>query len=104
MTSRIVTSWGNPTTRLWQIICGGRPGLLQKAAVQGYVGAAVDISDGVHVMLEAMDGINFLAFTPRGGAGITLPLAHHLSILGHAIVTIATRGLPQDAADLHVAH
>ncbi|CAN0600076.1 unnamed protein product, partial [Laminaria digitata] len=81
MTSRVVTSWGNPTTRLWQIICGGRPASMQKAAVQGYVGAAVDISDGVHVMLEAMDGINFLAFTPRGGAGITLPLAHHLSIL-----------------------
>ncbi|CAN0598244.1 unnamed protein product, partial [Laminaria digitata] len=64
MTSRAVTSWGNPTTRLWQVICGGRPASMQKAAVQGYVGAAVDISDGVHVMLEAMDGINFLAFTP----------------------------------------
>ncbi|CAN0580305.1 unnamed protein product, partial [Laminaria digitata] len=77
---------------------------MQKAAVQGYVGAAVDISDGVHVLLEAMDDINFLAFTPRGGAGITLPLAYHLSILGHAIVTIVTRGFPQDATDLHVAH
>ena len=34
---------------------------------------------------------------------MTIPLAQHLSILGHAIVTIAMHGLPQDAADLHVA-
>ena len=25
MTNRAVTSWGNSTTRQWQIICGGRP-------------------------------------------------------------------------------
>ena len=54
-------------------------------------------------MLESMDGIDFLAFVPRGGSGVTLPQAQHLSILGHAIVTIAIRGLPQEAADLHVA-
>ena len=54
-------------------------------------------------MRESMDGIEFLAFVPRGGAGITLPLAQHFSILGHAIVTIGIRGLPQEAADLHVA-
>ena len=54
-------------------------------------------------MLESMDGIDFLAFVPRGGSGITLPQAQHLSILGHAIVTIAIRGLAQEASDLHVA-
>ena len=54
-------------------------------------------------MLEGMDGIYFLAFVPRGGSGITLPLAQHRIILGHAIVTIAIRGLSQEAADLHVA-
>ena len=73
---------------------------MQKAAVQGYVG---EISARVHTMLESMDGIDFLAFVPRGGADITLPLAQHLSILGHTIVTIAIRGLPQEAAHLHVA-
>ena len=76
---------------------------LQKAAVQGYVGEKVDISARVHTMLENMDGIDFLAFVPRGGSGITLSLAQHLSILGHAILTIATRGLPQQPTDLHVA-
>ena len=79
MTNRAVTSWGNPTTRLWQIICGGRPPSMQKAAVQGYVGEKVDISARVHTMLESMDGIDFLAFAPRGGAGITLPLARSTS-------------------------
>ena len=43
-----------------------------------------------------------LAYLPRGGAGVTLPLLQHLFILGHVIVTIATRGFPQDAADLRV--
>ena len=76
---------------------------MQKAAVQGYVGEKVDISARVHAMLESMGGIDFLAFVPRGGAGITLPLAQHFSILGHAIVTMAIHGLPQEAADLHVA-
>ena len=76
---------------------------MQKAAVQGYVGEKVDISARVHTMLESMDGIDFLAFVPRSGSGITLPLAQHLSILGHAIVTIAIHGLPQEAADLYVA-
>ena len=42
MTNRVVTSWGNPKTRLWQIICGGRPPSMQKAVVQGYVGEKVD--------------------------------------------------------------
>ena len=54
-------------------------------------------------MLESMDSIDFLAFVPRGGSGITLPQAQHLSILGHAIVTMAIHGRPQEAADLHVA-
>ena len=62
---------------------------MQKAAVQGYVGEKVDISPRVHAMLEHMDGIGFLAFVPRGGSGMTLPLAQHLNILGHALVTIA---------------
>ena len=75
---------------------------MQKAAAQGYVGEKVDISARVHTMLDNMDGIYFLAFVPRGGSGMTLPLAQHLSILGHAIVTIAIHGLPQEAADLHV--
>ena len=34
---------------------------------------------------------------------MTLPLAQHLSILGHALVTIAIYRLPQEAAELHVA-
>ena len=66
MTNRAVTSWGNPTTRLWQIICGGRSPSTHKAAVQGYVGKKVDISARVHTMLENMDGRDFLAFMPRG--------------------------------------
>ena len=103
MTIRTVTSWGNLMTRLWQIICGGRTPSMQKAAVQGYVGEKLDISARVHTMLENMDGIDFLALVPRGGSGMTLPLAQHLSIFGHAIVTIAIHGLPQEAADLHVA-
>ena len=103
MTNRAITSYGNPTFRLWQIICGGRPPSMQKSAVQEYVGDKVDISARVHTMLENMDGIDFLAFVPRGGSGMTLPLAQHLSNLGHAIVTIAIHGLLQEAADLHVA-
>ena len=98
MTNRAVTSWGNPTSRLWQIICGGRPPSMPKAAVQGYVGEKVDISPRVHTMLEHMDGIDLLAFVPRGGSGMTLPLAQHLSILGHALVTIAIHGLPMLSA------
>ena len=81
----------------------GAPALKAKSAVQENVGDKVDISARAHTMLEGMDAINFLAFVPRGGTGITLPLAKHLSILGHAIVTIATRGLPQKAGNLHVA-
>ena len=103
MTNRAVTSWGNPATHLWQSICGGRPPSMQKAAMQGYVGEKVDISPRVHTMLEHMDGIDVPAFVPRGGSGMTLPLSQHLSILGHALVTIATHGLPQEAAELHVA-
>ena len=60
MTNRAVTSWGNPTTRPWQVIYGGRPPSTQKAAIQGYVGEKVDISARVHTMLENMDGIDFL--------------------------------------------
>ncbi|MEP5245661.1 MAG: hypothetical protein ABJ111_01230 [Alphaproteobacteria bacterium] len=52
---------------------------------------------------HALDDLHFLAFTPHGGAGITLPLAQRLSIVWHAIVTISYRGRPQDGADLHVA-
>ena len=96
-------SWGKPTTRLWQIICGGCPPSMQKAAVQGYVGEKVDISPRVHAMLEHMDGIDFLAFVPRGGSGMTLPLAQHLRTLGDALVTIAIHGLPQEATELQVA-
>ena len=76
---------------------------MQKAAVQKYVGEKVDISPRVHTMLENMDGIDFLAFVQRGGSCMTLPLAQHLSILGHALVTIAIHRLPQEAAELHVA-
>ena len=75
---------------------------MQKAAVQRYVGEKVDISARVRTLLENMDGIDFLSFVPRGASGITLPLAQHLRILGHAIVTIAIHGLPQEAAHLHV--
>ena len=71
--------------------------------MQGYVGEKVDISPRVHTMLENMDGIDFLAFVPRGGSGMTLRLAQHLSILGYALVMIAIHGLPQEAAELHVA-
>ena len=97
-------SWSSPATRLWQVVCGGRPASMQRAAVQGYVGDTVDISARVHTMLEILDGIDFLAFVPRGGAGVHLPLSQHLCVLGHAFITAATRGFPQDAADLHVAH
>ena len=76
---------------------------MQKATVRGYVGEKDDISVRVHTMLETMDGIDFLAFVPLGGSGMTLPLAQHLIILGHALVTIAIHWLPQEAADLHVA-
>ena len=76
---------------------------MQKVAVQGYVGEKVDMSARVHTTLEGMDGIDFLAFGQRVGSGITLPLAQHISALGHAIVTIAIRGLPQESADFHVA-
>ena len=103
MASSAVVSWGNPTAQLWQVMCGGRPASIEKAAVQGYVQDTVDISVDVHRMIETMDGIDFLAFTPRGGAEIALPLPQYLSILGHAIVTIASRGLPQDASELPVA-
>ena len=41
----------------------------------------VDISVDVHRMFDTMDGFDFLTFTPRGGAGIVLPLVQHLSIL-----------------------
>ena len=53
---------------------------MQKAAVQGDVGEKVGISPRVHTVLENMDGIDFLAFVPCGGSGMTLPLAQHLSI------------------------
>lgn len=77
---------------------------MQKAAVQGYhVGDTVDVSARVHTMLEGMGAIDVLALVPCGGAGANLPLSRHPSILRRAIVTIATRGLPQDAADPHVA-
>ena len=66
--------------------------------MQGYVGATVNISSGVHGMLERWT-TSTLAFTPRGDAGINRPLARHLRILGH---TMASRGIPQDGADLHV--
>ena len=40
---------------------------------------------------------------PRVGADVNLSLSHHLCILGHAIVTVATRGFAQGAVDHHVA-
>ena len=101
MTNRAVTLWGNQTTRLWQVICGGRAASMQKSAVHRYVGDTVGISARVHTMLEGIDGIDFLAFVPRSRSGITFPLAQHLSILRHAIEAIATRGLPQEAALCH---
>ena len=70
---------------------------------EGYVGEKVDISARVRTMLENTDGIDYLAFVPRGESGMTLPLAQHLSILGHALVTIAIHVFPQEAAYLHVA-
>ena len=103
MTSSAVASWASPMTGLWQIICGDCPASMQRAVVRGYVGATVNISVGAHGMLEALDDVDFLAFTSRGGAGINFPLAQHLSSLGYAIVTIASRGLPQDGADFPVA-
>ena len=45
--------------------------------MQGYVGEKVDISPRVHTMFENRDGIDFLAFVPRGGFGMSLPLAQH---------------------------
>ena len=75
MVSRTVVSWGDPTNHPWQVMCGGRPASMEKAAVQGYVGGTVDISFDIHRMLETMDGVDFLIFTPRDGAGIALALA-----------------------------
>ena len=54
-------------------------------------------------MLESLNCVDFLAFAPSGRGGIKLPLAQYLSILGHTIVTIAARGLPQDSAGTHAA-
>ena len=51
-----------------------------------------------------MDSIDFLAFTPLGGAGIALPLVQFLSILDHAIVTTTSRELAQEIDELPVAH
>ena len=44
-----------------------------------------------------------LVFLPRGGADVTLPLSQQLYILAHAVVTVSTRGFPQDTADIHAA-
>ena len=78
VTTRAVTSWSNPTTRLPQMICKGRPASMQRVGVQGYVGDTVDISTRVHTMLESLDGIDLLAFVPRGGASVSLRLLQHL--------------------------
>ena len=64
------------------------------------MGDTVNISVDVQRILETMLDIHFLAFTPRGGAGIALKLTQHLSVVGHAIVTIAARGLPQGVVQL----
>ena len=85
MASRAVVSWWNPTIRLWRVMCGGRPASIGKAVIQGYVGDTVDLSVDVYRMLETMNGIDSLVFTPCGLAGIALPLTHHLSILVHAL-------------------
>ena len=84
-------------------MCGDRPASMEKAAVQGYAGDTVDISVDVHRLLETMDGIDFLAVIPPGREGIAMPMAQHSSTLGNVIVTIAVRGLPQDAGELPVA-
>ena len=52
MTTPLVVSWGSPTHWLRQIICGGRLSSRQKAAIQECVGPMVNISTGVHGMLE----------------------------------------------------
>ena len=97
ITTRAVTSWGNPTTRLWQVVWAGRPTSMQKAVIQGYVGNAIDPSDHVHTVLEGMESHRLLGLrAPRRGRR-HLSLSQHLSTLGHAIVTMATRGLPKDA-------
>ena len=74
MTTPAVEWWASPTTRLWQIICGDRSALMQRAVVQEYIGATVNIPAGVYGMLEALKDLDFLVFTPRGGSGINLPL------------------------------
>lgn len=67
MTDHAVASWGQPTPRLLQVLHGGRPASMEKPAVHGHVGDTVDISVGVHVMLESMGDIDYLAFAPHGG-------------------------------------
>lgn len=54
-------------------------------------------------MLEPLYCVNFLCIAPRVGGGVTVPLAQRLSTLGYVTVTIAARGLPQDAANTHTA-
>ena len=76
--ARAVTAFPSPTTWRGQMICGGRPASMRRAAVQRHVGGTMDISARVHTMLETLDAKDFVAFVPRGGAGVNLPLSQHL--------------------------
>ena len=67
------------------------------------MGTTVNYPAGVHGMWRSSDNLDFLVFTPRGEAGLNLPLTPCLSYLGYAIVMISSHGLPQDDVDLHVA-
>lgn len=95
---------GPPQNSLWHVICEGRPASTLQASVQVYVGDTVEISAAVHSMLEFGRASVSGPSNHAGGGGIKLPLAQRLSVLGHAIVIIAARGLPQDAIDIHATH
>ena len=93
---------GQPKTRLWRIISGGRLASMQRAAVQWFVGTTINISAGVHGMSERWTTSTFSLHTARRDR-------HQPSIgttpehLGYATVTIASHELPQDGADIHIA-
>lgn len=106
MTTRAVASSAISTTRLSQIICSGGQASMQRAAMQGYVGAATNnfIQRPWHV--GWLDDLEFLAFTPRDKTGINRPQAEPPSFWGtrsYAIVTIASHELRQDGVYPHVA-
>ena len=51
---------------------------MRRAAVEWYVGDAVDISARVLTMLKTLDDIRFLVFVPRDGAGVNFPLSQYV--------------------------